>query len=209
MRKDDRRTSTCGLFTCKLVVYESTMLLSRNCSKYMTSCEKGSDTIESIENSNLRKARFIIFHYNQSKQSSALSTYSSTHPVEKSFTESLDFSFYHGLCLSHTATLPLRNMSRCRRHATWILSFRLSWPRWPVRRYFEKTPSIHGIFQGAVWVQFCTGSRCATATHCDSLFVSCSMPTFAFAAWHPGKAVTKKIEKDHERVGAYAPRVLK
>ena len=147
MRKDDRRTSTCGLFTCKLVVYESTMLLSRNCSKYMTSCEKGSDTIESIENSNLRKARFIIFHYNQSKQSSALSTYSSTPPVEKSFTESLDFSFYHGLCLSHTATLPLRNMSRCRRHATWILSFRLSWPRWPVRRYFEKTPSIHGIFQ--------------------------------------------------------------
>jgi hypothetical protein len=147
MRKDDRRTSTCGLFTCKLVVYDSTMLLSRNCSKYMTSCDKGSDTIESIENSNLRKARFITFHYNQSKQSSALSLYIFLRSLN-SLINSSCIKILHGitgLCLSHTATLPLRNMSRCRRHATWILSFRLSWPRWPVRRYFEKTPSIHGM----------------------------------------------------------------
>ena len=78
VRKDDSRTSTCGLFTCKLVVYEATSLLWSK--DIMTSCDKGSDTIESIENSNLRKAIFITMNPSSRVPHHYLSTVSQLTP---------------------------------------------------------------------------------------------------------------------------------
>ena len=94
-----------------------------------------------------------------------------------SFTESLDF-YQYGLCLSHAATLPLRNI-------------------------------LAEGMQLEFWVSGCRGRAGQCGDILKRLLVRQLLYAHICVCSLAGKAVTKKIEKDHEGVGAYAPRVWK